>query len=319
MRWTATLVAALSAWMSITEASAYTFGDWASDNGYAQGDTMPKFVQPVASGINSLGGIERFDWDTTPTEELLLWGNELTSIEMGDLSRPTNLSLLDLGNNRISSIESGDFEGLASLRHLELYNNEISSIESGDFEGLANLRFLTLWGNKISSIESGDFEGLDKLMTLQLQRNAITSVEPGDFAGLNDLTSLRLDENAVTSIEDGAFAGLANLELLSLDRNAITVLNFTGATFEKLGPCSFLGGLCLDRDQITTLILDEAVLNLGSFNGIVNETISVTDASVVNLTFSDESPADLGNLINIETLSHLTVDFDNCSRNIIGR
>ena len=64
----------------------------------------------------------------------------------------------------------------------------------------------------------------------------------------------------------------------------------------------------MDSDEITSLTLDDAVLSLGSFHAIVGETNSITDVSLVGLTFSDENPSDLAALLGIGPLDNVTVD-----------
>jgi hypothetical protein len=107
-----------------TAASAYSFGNWASDNGYSSGAVLPNTVRAGNSSIDSLDGIGDFNWTTTPTTRLFLEGNQLSSIESGDFSGLTNLENLRLNDNQISSIESGDFSELASLTWLQLRNNQ---------------------------------------------------------------------------------------------------------------------------------------------------------------------------------------------------
>jgi hypothetical protein len=273
-------------------------------------------------GANQLTNLQRLDLDS----------NHITSLESGDFEGLANLQTLDLTDNRITSLESGDFQGLTNLQWLRLERNQITSIESGDFQGLTNLQDLRLERNQITILESGDFDGLNNLQTLSLERNQITSIESGDFDGLtnlqglhlnsNQITSLesggfqgltnlqwlRLARNQITSIESGAFAGLTNLQHLGLSGNQIIELNFTGARFEDLKTCTrFGGGLCVGRDEIRSLILDHATLSRGSFDAIVGETTSITDVSLVGLSFSDENPNDLSNLLDIATLDNVTV------------
>ncbi len=95
--------------------------------------------------------------------------------------------------------------------------------------------------------------------------------------------------------------------------NNIQKLNLTGATFDSLGGCvvGFFGGVsgfCADTAEITDLIMDDAVLSLGSFQVIVGETQFISTASLVGLNFSDTSPDDLSNLLTLETLDNVRVD-----------
>ena len=111
-------VVVVSAWMSPTAASAYTFGDWASDQGYNPGDVLSYEVYAVQSLIGSLNGIGDYEWGQT--NYFSLWDNQLLSIESGDFDGLTNLKFLDLGFTQVSSIESGAFSGLSELTLLSL-------------------------------------------------------------------------------------------------------------------------------------------------------------------------------------------------------
>ena len=192
MRWLATLaVVVVSALMSPTAASGYTFGDWASDNGYSPGDVMPeRGGRQRFLAIDSLDGIGEFDWTTTPTTELYLDDNQISSIESGDFSGLTNLTRLDLDSNQISSIESGDFSGLTNLTALNLCRQPAIEHRIGRLQRTDESDdTLDLYDNQISSIESGAFSGLTNLTTLYLDSNQISSIESGDFSGLTNLTS----------------------------------------------------------------------------------------------------------------------------------
>lgn len=201
---------------------------------------------------------------------------------------------------------------LTKAKSLVFYDNFISSIESGDFAGLTNLQSLYLDANGIRSIENGDFAGLTNLQTLGFSCNGITSIETGDFAGLTNLQHLDLHKNGITSIESGAFARLTSLQILELRHNGLAELNFAGATFERLGSVSdcqiAFCFLSIDSNEITSLILDDATLSVGSFDEIISETTSITNASLVGLTFLDEDPTDLSSLFDITTLDNIWVD-----------
>jgi Leucine-rich repeat (LRR) protein len=201
---------------------------------------------------------------------------------------------------------------MSNLGELHLEGNQITRLESGGFQALSNLQTLYLLSNQITSIENGDFQGLNNLQTLGLSANQITNLENGAFQGLSNLQGLYLYGNSITSLESGAFQGLSNLQTLGLTGNNIQELNLTGATFDSLGGCfiDFLGagGFCADASEITDLIMDDAVLSLGSFQAIVGETQFISHVSLVGLSFSDTSPDDLSNLLTLEGLDNVRVD-----------
>ena len=66
-----------------TDARAITFGQWAINQGWPAGYVMPYEVYATYASIGSLAGIGNYDWATTPTMWLYLYGNQITSIESG--------------------------------------------------------------------------------------------------------------------------------------------------------------------------------------------------------------------------------------------
>jgi Leucine-rich repeat (LRR) protein len=264
----------------------------------------------TSRGIQDLDGTSLL----TNLQTLYLGGNPITSVEPGDFDGLTNLQTLNLNFNAIASIESGDFDGLANLQTLNLGCNAIRSVEQGDFDGLTNLQTLDLRSNDITSVESGGFYGLTNLQTLYLWDNDIASVEPGDFDGLANLQTLNLEFNDITSVEPGAFKGLTNLETLFLYGNDLTELNLTAATFDHLQRGQlpeFITpgfGFVVDSSEITLLVLDDAKLSRDSFDAIVEQTISIVDASLVGLTFTDSNPSNVSALLGIPTLNDVRLD-----------
>ena len=107
MRRLATLAVVAALLSPPTASGQYTFGDWARDQGYSPGDVMHVWVDARDSSpaIDSLDGIGQFDWTTTPTMELILWSNQISSIESGDFSGLTNLEYLGLEGNQLSSAD----------------------------------------------------------------------------------------------------------------------------------------------------------------------------------------------------------------------
>jgi hypothetical protein len=213
-----------------------------------------------------------------------------------------------------------DGDGLLDLVDVAEFDPRASGLVSYSSSGIQDLdganqltSALRLFvnDNQITSIENGDFEGLINLEELFLGTNQITRIERGSFKGLTNLRWLALNGNQITSFENGAFEGLGNLETLYLQGNQVIELNLNGATFENLEPCHGVFGIigfCPFNNPISSLILDDTTLNADSFKAIVREMYSITDVSLVGLTFSDQNPDDLNSLLGIATLNNVTVD-----------
>jgi len=309
--------------MSATTASGqYTFTDWARDHGYST--VMPDRVDASYSSppIESLNGIEEFDWTAIPTTVLILSGNELRNIESGNFDGLTDLETLMLSSNRLPSIESGDFDGLANLKTLSLYNNQLSSIESDDFSGLPNLTYLYLDSNELTSIESGDFSELTNLTTLYLTNNRISSIALRDVDGLTTLRTLNLYINRISSIDSGAFSGLPSLSNLFLTSNKLS----------SIDPDDFSGlpnlrQLSLSNNQLSSIESDDfdelpnlRVLSLhnnhisniqsGAFSGLPNlmdlrlyGNLAMTDLNLTGADFSSLTSFDVEDNANITSVS----------------
>ena len=220
--WAAVLAVVLASPIAV---SAYTFGEWASDNGYSPGDAMPSSVDASSALIDSLSGIGDYNWIATPTTELRLNDNLLTDIEADAFSGVPELTYLSLGSNLLTSIETDDFLGLSKLDSLTLATNQISNIESGSFRDLTNLTSLSLSSNSIGNISSDAFMGLGNLERLYFDSNGVTAIEAGDFSELQNLQMLFLGFNRITSIEAGDFAGPENLTWLYLHFNLLESLD----------------------------------------------------------------------------------------------
>jgi hypothetical protein len=195
-----------------------------------------------------------------------------------------------------------------------LGGNQISSFERRDLVGLEDLQYLDLAANQLRAINGGTFEDLNRLQALDLSYNQIATINRGIFQGLASLEWLFLGSNPVTSIENGAFHGLDELLTLDLGRLPdLHELNLSEATFGRLIPCGahiegYSQGICVDSERITSLVLNDATLNIGSFDAIIGETSSIETASLVGLRFSDADPNDLSILLAIPTLNHVRVD-----------
>lgn len=281
--------------------------------GYLTAASSFAVAQVDTDGDGRLDVLDTPGFDAVPNELGRASFYQLGIQDLDGLNQLISASAVSLSTNSIASVERGDFDGLTNLETLSLEVNQIATVERGDFDGLSNLQTLWLTHNRVSRIQSGAFDGLNNLQVLALYDNQLDIIERGVFNALTNLRALHLGGNPIASIESGAFRGLADLQTLGLENFDVSELNLTGASFTALVQCEFgfivNSGLCVDSDEITRLTLDDATLNVGSFEVIASETTSITDASFVGLTFTDAtSPDRFKALLEMESLDNVWVD-----------
>lgn len=285
MRCSSAVMTILLLLLTTPTAKGITFGEWATSQGYSPGDAMPAAVDANSSSIDSLDGLQDYNWTATPTTSLELWRNQLStidanafsgmtaltdlllfenqiaSIEEGAFSDLENLRLLHMSSNQLTNIDANLFDRLSNLNTLLLQSNQLMGIEPQTFSELSNLGYLELNWNQIATIRPGTFDGLPHLRGLELGGNRITRVESDSFRGLTELKDLHLQDNRIVNIEDGAFRHSAGLLALDLERNSNLVhLNFTSAHFGNLRFWFGLSG----SDSIRSVSLQNAVLSQDS-------------------------------------------------------
>lgn len=252
--------------LSANGAWGITFPQWASNQGYDPNDVMPSILNASSSHIDSLAGIDNYDWTTTPTTELNLTLNNLTGIPSVSFSSLTGLATLDLSRNEIAAIAQDGFQGLTNLTELLLNGNSLTSISAEHLSGLPNLTDLKLNGNDFTTFTSGTFSGQQNLNLLWLQNNAM--LEELNFTGaeFSNLVSFTLVDNENITEVSLRHAALNQSSLSNLmdggnetrigigEIDGITELDMSGFNF---GPISDLSPLYL-MDDLTDLWLPHA-------------------------------------------------------------
>ena len=100
------------------------------------------------------------------------------------------ITTLDLSNKNISSLQAGDFSGLTELTVLKLQSNSITDISH--LRGLTNLTWLRLDNNSITDLSA--LSGMTKLRSLRLDNNSITDLSA--LSGMTKLASLAIRGNS---------------------------------------------------------------------------------------------------------------------------
>jgi Leucine-rich repeat (LRR) protein len=245
----------------------YTFGDWARDQGYSPGDAMPHVVGAAEAGIDSLDGIGEFDWTTTPTTDLDLHGNQLSSIESGDFSGLTNLTWLWLCDNKLTSIASGDFSGLTILEQLDLSKNRVESVESDAFSGLSKLTGLDLAEADLSNVTAFSLKGCESIRRVSL-RNAV--LNQGVLASL-------LDGGKEDLVGIGELSGITSVDLSGIDFANITDLKPLYA-MDDLTSIRLVNAKNLDASAFDVLLDNLATIEGTGKEGVLYMTQADFDA-----------------------------------------
>jgi len=263
----------------------YSFGDWATDNGFGRGDAMPDEVWAMWDGIDNLDGLPDYNWTATPTTRLYLEGNQI-----GDISAVaglTNLTKLSLSSNQISDISA--VAGLTNLSELRLSNNRIETMDLSS-SGLSYLQAIEVSGNPVSSVLLADAvltqDVFDALMdgghvywnwtgfaelsgVLNVDMSGVDFAEISDLSamyGMDDLTDLWLV--GATNVDAGQLDTLLdNLDAIE-GTDVEGVLHLTQADFDALnaaGNAGWLAAWDAEPGHHVDIVPEPSTLTLAAF------------------------------------------------------
>lgn len=187
---------AIEEFMGVATNGTFTIEQAASKTGTFDGSKK---------GIESVKGIEYF----VNLKELILFENNLTSI---DVSRLKQLTKLELGKNNLSKI---DVSELTNLTHLHLYSNNLTVI---DISNLLNITFLDVWSNQLTDLDVSHLSQLDYLIA------GNNNLEHIDVSNNQQLFWLDLEYTNISSLE---VSNNPNLNGLKITGNNISSLDLS--------------------------------------------------------------------------------------------
>lgn len=168
------------------------------------------------------------------TRVLLLYDNELESIDKTRLKGFYFLQTLDLSNNIIRHLDSEFFLNFPNLRVLNLRKNRLPRIPDGS-DKLEHLEKLDLRSNLISTVSSEEFSQLAAIRSVDLSRNLISYLPKPTTSTKVNIEKLDLASNSITDIGSELFSAFTSLVSLKLARNHITSLRqFSFSRLRKL-------------------------------------------------------------------------------------
>ncbi|XP_069485114.1 reticulon-4 receptor-like 2 [Ambystoma mexicanum] len=173
------------------------------------------------------------------TVTLLLYSNNITSIQTGAFWDLRSLEDLDLGENRnLRALDADTFRGLSRLQALHLYRCQLTSLPSLIFRRLYNLQYLYLQDNLLLYLQDDLFIDNSNLTHLFLHGNRLRVLSENVFRGLMGLDRLLLHMNRLHVIHRWAFRDLYKVTILYLFNNSLTTLS--GETMADLPSLEFL-------------------------------------------------------------------------------
>ncbi|XP_076464777.1 uncharacterized protein LOC143296631 [Babylonia areolata] len=162
-------------------------------------------------------------------------GNGITELDKETLKGTEHhLEVLQLGDNPLSVFHEDTFQQHSKLQHLTLDNTRLGgTLRKHTFRGLnSSLKTLTISGAGLMARDLLALSTLAALEYLDASRNDITDIPHGIFLTLHSLMKLNLSLNHVQSLPDSAFRGL---------ETSLEVMDLTGNVLPTVSSCVFDG------------------------------------------------------------------------------
>ncbi|XP_078429404.1 leucine-rich repeat (LRR) family protein [Wolffia australiana] len=163
-----------------------------------------------------------------------------------DLSKLSNLKVLDLHGNKLSSFVPPSLASLSKLRMVDLSGNKLT----GDVPrfGSAELRVVDLNGNDFHGQIPPEIGACRGLIKLDLSKNKLVGVIPSSVSELDQLILLDLSNNQLSGPFPGWLSSLKSLKTLVLSGNDMSSGTINGEAFNGMG-------------RLTTLVLSDMGLH----------------------------------------------------------
>ncbi|GAY68705.1 hypothetical protein CUMW_266230 [Citrus unshiu] len=257
---------------------------------------LPRLKGLYVSHNQFKGPIPNNLWHCKELSRVSLSFNQFTDRIPRDLGNSSKLKLLYLGfNNLIGEIP----QEIGSLRNLEILRidqNNLVGFVSDTLFNISTLRILNLLNNTLSGNlpSSKNLIGLPKLELLNLALNNFSGSIPSFFFNASKLYYLELAYNSFSGLIPKALGQLTNLERLGLQRNYLTSsTSELMSLFSALANCKSLKVIALAENPLDG-VLPSSIGNL---------SVSVEQIYMYKCNIHGRIPKEIGNLINLTTLS----------------
>ncbi|XP_008054289.1 toll-like receptor 3 [Carlito syrichta] len=236
--------------------------------------------------------------DDLPTNitVLNLTHNQLRRLPPANLTRYSQLAILDGGFNSISKLEPELCQNLPLLEALNLQHNELSQLSDKTFTFCLSLTELHLMSNSIKNIQNNPFKNQKNLIKLDLSHNGLSSTKLGTHVQLENLQELLLSNNKIHALRSEELDFLANSSLKKLELSSNQIKEFSPGCFHAIGK---LFGLFLNNAQLGSSLTEKLCwelsntsiqkLSLSNIQLDTTSNVTFTGLKQTNLTMLDLS------------------------------
>lgn len=168
------------------------------------------------NGIDAVGGA---------LEELILYGNQMTTVDLSDLEQCSELRALDLRYMALQSLDLSPLEGCKKFEDLDVVGNQLSGLDLSPLAGCKKLRSLRMRDNYIQGLDLTPLGSVDSLRTLVLSNNYLDGISLAPLASAVKLETLEMNQCDLAQIDLTALASCVRLNFLALGVNRLGALD----------------------------------------------------------------------------------------------
>ncbi|EOA23493.1 hypothetical protein CARUB_v10016684mg, partial [Capsella rubella] len=269
-----------------------------SDNSF--GGTIPQELGNLLLNLrlysNNLGdGVPSELGSLTRLVTLYLGRNNLQGKLPAWLGNLTSVRYLGFGGNNLQGGVPDSMARLTQLMHLELSTNNFSGVFPPVIYNISSLLWLNIFQNGFSGSLRPEFGNLlPKLQEIYMGNNDFTGAIPTSLANISNLQTFRMEYNNLTGSVPVSFGKLRNLKSLSF------LGNYLGCHSSR--DLEFLGALT-NCTKLEELDVSGNRLEGDLPNSIANFSRKLISLHLGNNLISGTIPHDIGNLINLQTLT----------------
>lgn len=252
---------------------------------------------------------------------LLLWSNQITTLNESLFLKTSKLRTLELSKNKIKKLPEQLLYPLVELTKINLSENDFTELPANLFRNNTDLIEIRMQSLNIISLPERLFAGLSKLTTIMLEMTLLENLPEECFADQTNLEKAYLSQNQLKMLPENIFKSFAKVILLNLSNNRLSKwsktlsedlknlekLDLSGNNLVSIGANYFkdlykLKQLDLKKNNIT-------FIEINSFSPF--ENLDYLDLSYNNLTDDIDGPTFIDGLKRVKHMTLAHNNFEN--------